>query len=67
MGMDDSLLESLDAGVLTLTLNRPARRNALDEALITRLHRRLAAASDDAAVRAVVLTGAGAPSPPART
>src|SRR5438046_814858 len=59
MGMDDSLLESLDAGVLTLTLNRPARRNALDEALITRLHRRLAAASDDAAVRAVVLTGAG--------
>ena len=59
MGMDDSLLESFDAGVLTLTLNRPARRNALDEALITRLHRRLAAASDDAAVRAVVLTGAG--------
>jgi len=59
MSMDDSLLESLDAGVLTLTLNRPARRNALDEALITRLHRRLAAASEDAAVRTVVLTGAG--------
>src|SRR5439155_1040555 len=59
MSMDDSLLESLDAGVLTLTLNRPARRNALDEALITRLHRRLAAAGEDAAVRTVVLTGAG--------
>ncbi|TMA98870.1 MAG: enoyl-CoA hydratase/isomerase family protein [Deltaproteobacteria bacterium] len=58
-GMDDSLLESLDAGVLTLTLNRPARRNALDEALITRLHRRLAAAGEDGAVRTVVLTGAG--------
>src|SRR5207237_10209617 len=43
----------------TLTLNRPARRNALDEALITRLHRRLAAAGEDAAVRTVVLTGAG--------
>jgi len=56
--MDDSLLESLDAGALTLTLNRPARRNALDEALITRLHRRLAAAGEDAAVRTVVLTGA---------
>jgi len=57
--MDDSLLESLEAGVLTLTLNRPARRNALDEALITRLHRRLAAAGEDGAVRTVVLTGAG--------
>ena len=57
--MDDSLLESLDAGVLTLTLNRPARRNALDEALITRLHHRLAAAGEDGAVRTVVLTGAG--------
>src|SRR2546429_9681765 len=57
--MDDSLLESLDAGVLPLTLSRPARRNALDEALITRLHRRLAAAGEDGAVRTVVLTGAG--------
>ncbi len=57
--MDESLLENLDAGVFTLTLNRPERRNALDEALITRLHRRLAAAGDDAAVRVVVLAGAG--------
>jgi len=66
--MDDSLLESLEAGVLTLTLNRPARRNALDEALITRLHRRLAAAGEDGAVRTVVLTGArAAPSRRERT
>ncbi len=57
--MDDSLLESLDAGVLTLTLNRPERRNALDEELITRLHHRLAAAGDDAAVRVIVLGGSG--------
>ena len=57
--MESSLLESLDAGVLTLTLNRPSRRNALDEELITRLHRRLAEAGIDRAVRCVLLTGAG--------
>ena len=57
--MESSLLESLDAGVLTLTLNRPSRRNALDEDLITRLHRRLAEVGGDRAVRCVLLTGAG--------
>jgi len=57
--MSRALLETLDAGVLTLTLNRPERRNALDEATITALHRRLAAAGDDARVRTVVLAGAG--------
>jgi len=57
--MEPSLLESLDAGVLTLTLNRPARRNALDAELVTRLHRRLAEAALDRTVRSVLLTGAG--------
>ena len=57
--MEPSLLESLDAGVLTLTLNRPERRNALDAALIMRLHRRLVEAGEERAVRSVVLTGAG--------
>jgi len=56
--MEPSLTETLDAGVLTLTLNRPAVRNALDATLITRLHARLAAAADESAVRAVVVTGA---------
>jgi enoyl-CoA hydratase/carnithine racemase len=49
----------LEEGVLTLTLDRPDRRNAIDEAM----RAALAAALDDAArapaVRAVVLTGAG--------
>ncbi len=57
--MEPSLLATLDAGVLTLTINRPARRNALDEATITALARRLAEAGEDRSVRAVVLAGAG--------
>jgi 2-(1,2-epoxy-1,2-dihydrophenyl)acetyl-CoA isomerase len=57
--MERTLLETTDEGVLTLTLNRPERRNALDVALITALARRLAAAGEERAVRCVVLTGAG--------
>jgi len=57
--MEPAILESLESGVLTLTLDRPARRNALDAATITALHARLVAAGEDRAVRTVVLTGAG--------
>jgi 2-(1,2-epoxy-1,2-dihydrophenyl)acetyl-CoA isomerase len=45
--------------VTVLTLNRPARLNALTSELLLELHDRLVAARDDRAVRAVVLTGAG--------
>jgi methylglutaconyl-CoA hydratase len=58
--MAESLLIDTDArGVRTLTLNRPERRNALDEALLAALHAALEAAARDGAVRVVVLTGAG--------
>jgi methylglutaconyl-CoA hydratase len=50
---------ALEAGVFTLTLNRPERRNALDMALIEALHGALERADLDAAVRVVVLRGAG--------
>ncbi|HVS12782.1 MAG TPA: enoyl-CoA hydratase-related protein [Thermoanaerobaculia bacterium] len=53
------VLEGLDGGVLTLTLNRPDRLNAynrdLHESLIAALRR----ADRDDAVRVVVVTGAG--------
>ncbi len=53
------LLESLDKGVLTLTLNRPERFNSFN----VELHAALAAALDrarsDDGCRAVLLTGAG--------
>jgi methylglutaconyl-CoA hydratase len=53
------LLTALDGGILTLTLNRPEKRNALSADLIELLHRSLEAADLDSAVRVVLLRGAG--------
>jgi len=53
------LLADLDAGVLTLTLNRPDARNAMSGEMNEALARTLAWAELDAAVKVVVLTGAG--------
>lgn len=46
-------------GVATVTLNRPQVHNAFDDAVIAELTQRLSQLGTDAAVRAVVLTGAG--------
>jgi len=58
--MDDSseLMVSLSGGVLTLTLNRPARRNALSPSLYKLLLNALQDASIDPAIGAVIVTGA---------
>ena len=53
------VLSAVADGVLTLTLNRPQRLNAMNNALIEAMNRELARAKDDPAVRAVLLTGAG--------
>jgi methylglutaconyl-CoA hydratase len=53
------LLTALEEGVLTLTLNRPTKRNALNAELIEELHRSLERSDLDSAVRVVVLRGAG--------
>ncbi|RYF32014.1 MAG: enoyl-CoA hydratase [Comamonadaceae bacterium] len=53
------LLASLEAGVLTLTLNRPEARNAMSREMNQALQKQLAAAEFDAAVKCIVLTGAG--------
>ena len=53
------LLETVEAGVLTLTLNRPRVLNALDRPLIADLRAALARARADAGVRVVVVAGAG--------
>jgi enoyl-CoA hydratase/carnithine racemase len=57
--MTDSLLIDDNAGVRTLTLNRPHRKNAIDVELWHALAAALRAADTDDSVRAVVLTGAG--------
>lgn len=55
----DELLYNVAAGVATLTINRPERRNALSWSVISGLRARVAEAKADPAVRVVVLTGAG--------
>jgi len=56
--MPDVLYDTADA-VATITLNRPEARNAYSEAMVAQLLGALRTASDDASVRAIVVTGAG--------
>jgi len=53
------LEEHTNNQILTLTLNRPDRRNALNAALIEQLLARLAGAAADDRIRVLILTGAG--------
>ena len=59
MTVEPHVLRTDAGGVATLTLNRGARFNPLSAAMIAALDAELAAIADDAAVRAVVLTGSG--------
>jgi 2-(1,2-epoxy-1,2-dihydrophenyl)acetyl-CoA isomerase len=54
-----ALLDKLEAGVLTLTLNRPERLNALNAALIEGLSAGIERGGRDPECRAVLVTGAG--------
>ena len=53
------LMDKLEGGVLTLTLNRPERLNALNGALIEALSAGIKRAGTDPECRAVLITGAG--------
>src|SRR4026208_1142049 len=55
----EAVLYPCEAAVARVTLNRPEKRNALNEALIDGLKSSLRRASDDASVRVVVISGAG--------
>lgn len=55
----DDVLVSRDGATVTLTLNRPERRNALTVAMRHRLADALEEIEGDRTVRAVILTGAG--------
>jgi len=54
------LIYTVEGAVALLTLNRPAKRNALNDALIGELKDALRQADANDAVRVVVVTGAGA-------
>jgi methylglutaconyl-CoA hydratase len=55
-----TVLYTLDAGIARITLNRPEKRNALNDDLIAGLKSALRRADHDQDVRVVVLSGAGA-------
>ncbi|MDA0311500.1 MAG: enoyl-CoA hydratase-related protein [Gemmatimonadetes bacterium] len=50
---------TVDNGIVTLTLNRPEKRNALNQAMIAALKASLERAATDDAARVVVITGRG--------
>src|ERR1700726_3020218 len=57
--LEPLVLQRRGSGVTYLTLNRPAQYNALSEQMLAALHGTFDALADDAAVRVVVLGGAG--------
>src|SRR5437660_383655 len=57
--MGDELLCAVADGVATVTLNRPAKRNALNRALLDGLATAFERLEGDPAVRVVVVRGSG--------
>ena len=57
--MSDTILVTTDGPLRVITLNRPDKLNAFTEEMHIAFRAALAAARDDAACRAVLLTGAG--------
>jgi methylglutaconyl-CoA hydratase len=55
----DTVLYSLEGAVARITLNRPEKRNALNDAVISGIKNSLKQASQDPNVRVVVISGAG--------
>jgi methylglutaconyl-CoA hydratase len=53
------VLYNVAGAIATLTLNRPEKRNALNDALIEQLKVSLRKANDDSSINAIILTGAG--------
>ncbi|HEV2704904.1 MAG TPA: enoyl-CoA hydratase-related protein [Pyrinomonadaceae bacterium] len=60
MQENSPVVYAVEGAVALITLNRPEKRNALNDALIAALKEALRDADAQASVRAVVLTGAGA-------
>ncbi|MCH2354951.1 MAG: enoyl-CoA hydratase [Pseudomonadales bacterium] len=57
--MSDHLLETIDRGIATLTMNRPEARNALSPSMMAGLEEAIPRLACDPEVRVVVLTGTG--------
>ena len=59
MNTFEQILYAKEERVATITLNRPAQRNAYSETMVHELVKALENARDDDAIRALILTGAG--------
>jgi 2-(1,2-epoxy-1,2-dihydrophenyl)acetyl-CoA isomerase len=59
MSENETVLQNLESGLLTITMNRPERRNALNPDMTLGLVAAARRAAEDHAVRAVLLKGAG--------
>lgn len=57
--MADEVISSLESGILSLTINRPDQRNALNQAVLEGLRQAFHGAAEDRAIRVVAITGAG--------
>ncbi|WP_375311481.1 enoyl-CoA hydratase [Bradyrhizobium sp. A5] len=56
---NDMVLQKLEGGLLTITMNRPERKNALNPEMVAGLVEAARRAADDPEVRAVLFKGAG--------
>ena len=59
MSANEMVLQNLDKGLLTITMNRPDRRNALNPEMVKGLVEAARRAAEDSEVRAVLFKGAG--------
>ena len=59
MSTDQVVIYSVDGSVARIILNRPEKRNALNDAVISGIKNSLKQASQDSNVRVVVISGAG--------
>lgn len=57
--LDGRVVLARESGVATLTLDRPAKLNAIGAAMLAELERLLAEIDGDAGVRVVIITGSG--------
>jgi enoyl-CoA hydratase len=55
----ENILTDIQNNILTITINRPEKLNALNTVVIKELHDALSAASSNEEVKAIILTGAG--------
>ncbi len=54
-----AVLYAVEGSIATVTLNRPEKRNALNEAMIDQLKSSLRKADDEPSIKAIIITGAG--------